>query len=154
VRENVLMFFFMFFSYQIKTCFFTFLLSHRYNCVPNHWTDRDATWHGVGLDQSHFVSDRGWGQGHPSTLRPVKDPIMAFYTLPMHDLTMAICYVLEILITWFVRYLSTSSEIKLICKKYSAKLNNIYACIRRSAFGTWLDCLLQLFNYFYLIMFS
>jgi len=33
---------------------------------------------------------------------------------------------------------NASSEIKLICKKYSANVNNIYTCIRRSAFGTWL----------------
>ena len=31
---------------------------------------------------------------------------------------------------------NVSSEIKLICKKYSAKVNNIYTCIRRVAFGT------------------
>jgi len=31
---------------------------------------------------------------------------------------------------------NASSEIKLICKKYSANVNNIYACIRRSTFGT------------------
>ena len=36
---------------------------------------------------------------------------------------------------------NASSEIKLICKKYSANVNNIYTCIRRAAFGTWLDCL-------------
>ena len=29
-----------------------------------------------------------------------------------------------------------SSEIKLICKQYSANVNNIYTCIRRAAFGT------------------
>jgi len=49
---------------------------------------------------------------------------------------------------------NASSEIKLICKKYSANVNNIYTCIRRSAFGMWLDCLLQLYYYFYLTMFS
>jgi len=31
---------------------------------------------------------------------------------------------------------NASSEIKLICKKYSANVNNIYTCIRRAAFGT------------------
>ena len=31
-------------------------------------------------------------------------------------------------------------------------MNNIYTCIRRAAFGTWLDCLLQLFYYFYLTL--
>ena len=31
---------------------------------------------------------------------------------------------------------NASNEIKLICKKYSANLNNIYTCIRRAAFGT------------------
>jgi len=28
------------------------------------------------------------------------------------------------------------NEINLICKKYSANVNNIYTCIRRAAFGT------------------
>jgi len=31
---------------------------------------------------------------------------------------------------------NASSEIKLICKKYSANVNNIYTCIRCAAFGT------------------
>jgi len=31
---------------------------------------------------------------------------------------------------------NASSEIKLICKKYSANVNNIYTYIRRAAFGT------------------
>ena len=31
---------------------------------------------------------------------------------------------------------NASSEIKLICRKYSANVNNIYTCIRRAAFGT------------------
>jgi len=31
---------------------------------------------------------------------------------------------------------NASSEIKLICKKYSANVNNICSCIRRSAFET------------------
>ena len=31
---------------------------------------------------------------------------------------------------------NASSEIRLICKKYSANVNNIYTCIRRAAFGT------------------
>ena len=31
---------------------------------------------------------------------------------------------------------NASSEIKLICKNYSANVNNIYTCIRRAAFGT------------------
>jgi len=31
---------------------------------------------------------------------------------------------------------NASSEIKLICKKYSANVNNIYTCIRRSAWNT------------------
>jgi len=31
---------------------------------------------------------------------------------------------------------NASSETKLICKKYSANVNNIYTCIRRAAFGT------------------
>ena len=31
---------------------------------------------------------------------------------------------------------NASSEIKLICKKYSANVNNIYTCIRRAASGT------------------
>jgi len=31
---------------------------------------------------------------------------------------------------------NASSEIKLICKKCSANVNNIYTCIRRAAFGT------------------
>ena len=31
---------------------------------------------------------------------------------------------------------NASSEIKLICKKYSTNVNNIYTCIRRAAFGT------------------
>ena len=61
------------------------------------------------------------------------------------------CYVLRILITWFVRHVSTT-HLKLICKKYSANVNNIYTCIRRAAFGTWSDCLLQLFYYFYLTL--
>ena len=51
------------------------------------------------------------------------------------------CYVLRILTTWFVLLNNASGEIKLICKKYSANVNNIYTCIRRAAFGAWLDCL-------------
>ena len=31
---------------------------------------------------------------------------------------------------------NASSEIKLICKKYSANMNSIYTCIRHAAFGT------------------
>jgi len=38
------------------------------------------------------------------------------------------------------------SILKLICKKYSANANNIYTCIRRAAFGTWLDCLFIMFS--------
>jgi len=40
------------------------------------------------------------------------------------------------------------NEINLICKKYSANVNNICTCIRRAAFGTWLDCLLCLVKLF------
>jgi len=41
---------------------------------------------------------------------------------------------------------NASSKIKLICKKYSANVNNIYTCIRRAAFGTWLDWIFIMFS--------
>jgi len=58
---------------------------------------------------------------------------------------------------------NASSEIKLICKKYSANVNNIYTCIRRAALEhAWtvyfsysiiyiLLCLVKLFVVFILL---
>jgi len=53
---------------------------------------------------------------------------------------------------------NASSEIKLICKKYSANVNNIYTCIRSAAFErdwtVYLLCLVKLFVVFILLPFG
>jgi len=42
----------------------------------------------------------------------------------------------DLICSLFLDNASTCSEIKLICKKYSANVNNIYTCNRRAAFVT------------------